>query len=209
MANIFFDLDGTLLDSKVRVFELFKHLTNNTTIDSCQYWNLKKAMFSNEWILKNKLNYNSKQIDTFFAKWMKLIEAKEFLDIDKPFNYTRKTLEIVKKLNYNIWIISARQYKLKAIQQINAFKLDEYLKGVLITKQNESKYSCVKNKCIKITPDDYFVGDTGIDIEAGKRLVIKTVAVLSGFRSENILKKYKPDFIFKNALDFVLTILVK
>ncbi|MHA1344155.1 MAG: D-glycero-beta-D-manno-heptose 1,7-bisphosphate 7-phosphatase [Promethearchaeota archaeon] len=50
----------------------------------------------------------------------------------------------------------------------------------------------------------YMVGDTLKDIEAGKNAGCKTVLVLTGYGIEekNKIKKIKPDFIFKNLLEF-------
>lgn len=56
-----------------------------------------------------------------------------------------------------------------------------------------------KSKLIQgldITPEkSAIVGDTYVDIEAGKRCGLKTFAFLGGYQSEEQLKKYNPDLI--------------
>ena len=41
-----------------------------------------------------------------------------------------------------------------------------------------------------------------MDINVGKKLGIKTVAVLSGFQNEEVLSTYNPDYILKNITEF-------
>jgi len=48
------------------------------------------------------------------------------------------------------------------------------------------------------TDETVFVGDTNLEIEAGKYAGIKTIAVTWGFYSEHRLKTLNPDFIVHN-----------
>ncbi len=54
----------------------------------------------------------------------------------------------------------------------------------------------------------YMVGDTLNDIETGKNVKCKTVLVLTGYGSKELKKinSIKPDFIFKNLLEFAKNI---
>ncbi len=53
--------------------------------------------------------------------------------------------------------------------------------------------------------DTYFVGDSLVDVTAGKALGMKTIAVLSGKSSKDEIIKWnpKPDHIFKDLLESV------
>ncbi|WP_432401943.1 HAD family hydrolase [Wukongibacter sp. M2B1] len=57
----------------------------------------------------------------------------------------------------------------------------------------------------------YVIGDTPLDIECGKILGIKSVAVATGGYSCDELEQYEPDYIFQSFEDFeeFLSILVK
>ena len=50
----------------------------------------------------------------------------------------------------------------------------------------------------------FFIGDTGVDVMAGKALGMHTIAVLSGFRERTILEGYAPDYIFNDISDIKL-----
>lgn len=45
------------------------------------------------------------------------------------------------------------------------------------------------------TKEAMIIGDSGADIEAGKKSGIKTIAVASGFTPREILRQYHPDFL--------------
>lgn len=47
----------------------------------------------------------------------------------------------------------------------------------------------------------YMVGDTTYDILAGKKARVKTIAVLTGNHTRNMLEKEKPDYIIKSVKD--------
>ena len=49
--------------------------------------------------------------------------------------------------------------------------------------------------------DDIVIGDTEDDIKAGNDLTLMTVAVLSGLRSRDFLKKIKPRHIINSIND--------
>jgi D-glycero-D-manno-heptose 1,7-bisphosphate phosphatase len=59
--------------------------------------------------------------------------------------------------------------------------------------------------------DTYIVGDSKVDIEAGKSLGIKTIFVLSGKATADEMKKWgvKPDYIFPGLLGAVEWLLNK
>ena len=40
--KIFFDLDGTLINSKMRLYSLFQELVSASNLSFDEYWNLKK-----------------------------------------------------------------------------------------------------------------------------------------------------------------------
>ena len=57
----------------------------------------------------------------------------------------------------------------------------------------------------------YIVGDSDVDIEAGRRLGMKTIFVLSGKVSKEEIEKWeeKPDYVFNDLLDAVNRIIDK
>lgn len=57
--------------------------------------------------------------------------------------------------------------------------------------------------------ESFFIGDSDVDIVTGKNAKMKTIAVLWGFRSEDVLRAENPDFIAKTAKEVENIILQK
>jgi phosphoglycolate phosphatase len=73
--NIFFDLDGTIFDSKERLYRLFQELVPQSNLTFEEYWSLKRNKIGHKTIIANYF----KDIDfiQFEKKWMELIETKK------------------------------------------------------------------------------------------------------------------------------------
>jgi phosphoglycolate phosphatase len=200
--KIFFDLDGTLLNSKPRLYHLFQFLVPHSKFSYEDYWKLKKDKISHREILTNYFKYQEKDIIKFNFEWMSLIESPEWIIYDEPFEGLHQFLESL-NLNNQLYIVTARQDQKVVFDQIKSFHLDCYFKDILVTLQKIEKSDLIK-KTKQISNLDWIIGDTGKDIETGKILGIKTAAVLTGFLSQNQLIRYSPDVILENVSQFKL-----
>lgn len=196
MKTIFFDLDGTLLNSKERLYQLFNDLTNNTILSFDEYWKLKKTMHSNQWILENHFHLTNLEINSFTKEWMLKIEDDKYLDFDFVFDDVVPTLKSLNK--FNLYIVTARQFKDKTINQLNNLGISQFFKDVLVTENKSSKSNLIRMKEIDLSNKCFLVGDTGEDVKTAKELGLFSIAILTGFRNKSILEKYNPDFIVEN-----------
>lgn len=194
--NLFFDLDGTLLDSRERLYQLFQNLVHESDLSFTQYWELKRNKVNHKMILSEQYGYSDEMIVAFEKNWMNKIELKEWLDLDKPFTRVTETLNSL-QTDFKLYIVTARQSEEKTIAQIHKLGWQNLFNGLLVTKQKQNKYELIQNS-VDISFSDYIIGDTGNDILTGKKLGIKTIAVLSGFMNRERLFEYNPDFIIKD-----------
>lgn len=153
----------------------------------------------------------------------------------EDFIFLPNSIEALKKLNsagYNIVVISNQAgvgkgyYSEETLKDINKMMLKEVEKaGAKITKtyycihRNEDNCNCRKPKTGLFeeakkdfsfdTANTFFIGDGKTDIEAGDKVGLKTILLLSGKTDHKDVDDWpvKPDFIFDNllkAVDFII-----
>jgi phosphoglycolate phosphatase len=200
--NIIFDFDGTLIDSRERLFKLFSFLVPESNLNFEDYWNLKKQGIGHAEILESHFKYAQINIQQFQIKWHQEIEKQQWIDYDTPIFGVENKLKSLFE-NHQLHMVTARQSYEMAIGQINKFQWNKYFKTILVTKQEKEKSQLILEN-IKIQNGDWILGDTGKDILTGKTLQINTAAVLTGFLSEEKLKSYNPDIIIDSVANFMI-----
>jgi phosphoglycolate phosphatase len=195
--QIFFDLDGTLIDSRPRLYRLFQYLVRESSLSFEEYWRLKRNRQSHSAILSGVFNYGEGSIVDFEKRWMAEIEKDEWLEIDRPFEGVTEFLRRTGQ-SHSMFIVTARQFTGKVYRQIESFGWTHLFKEMLVTNQRHEKNQLM----IPFLPEstDWMIGDTGKDIVVGKSLGMKTAAVLSGFLNRESLEKYDPDLIVESVL---------
>ena len=202
--NIIFDLDGTLIDSRLRLYRLFENLVPNSQLSYEQYWTLKQNKISNEMILSSHLGKSQDEIALFIHQWMALVESPQYLGLDRNFAGIHIALAKLQQ-QANLHVCTARQSRQPVLDQLTRFDLLRFFAQVLVTEQKCDKKSLIVSNITNLSAQDWLVGDTGKDIQAGKLLGIKTCAVLSGFLSRESLEPYEPDLIFDSVEQMTLT----
>lgn len=202
--KIIFDLDGTLICSKKRLYELFCNLIQSRDLSFSDYWNLKYIGNSNQDILRERFDYTKAEISNFVNGWMKKIESDYYLEMDTLIDGTIEFLERIIQ-NNSLYICTARQSTCQVAKQLESLSISKYFENIFVTEQKISKAELLKNSGLKFTKHDWIIGDTGHDIITGKEIGINTCAVLSGFMSLDALIGYSPDIIVANIakIDFI------
>lgn len=195
--KIIFDLDGTLICSKKRLYELFCDLTKSRKLSFSEYWGFKFRGYSNQDILKKEFDYSEEKIKKFITLWMNKIEDSYYLEMDTVIEGLLEFLEKI-SINNQLYICTARQSVVQVKVQLKNLTILEFFEEIFVTEQRFTKTELLLNSGIAFSKNDWFVGDTGHDIKTGQQLGMKTCAVLSGFMSETALLAYGPNKIFKN-----------
>lgn len=197
--KIVFDLDGLLICSKKRLHELFCDLINSRILSFSAYWDFKFNNYSNQDILKKEFNYSEEKISQFVTSWMNRIEDSYYLEMDTPIEGLESFLKKISKSN-QLYICTARQSVAQVTNQLKNLSILDFFEDIFVTEQKLTKADLLINSGIKFSKEDWFIGDTGHDINTGKQLGIKTCAVLSGFMSEAVLLSYKPNKIIESIV---------
>lgn len=200
--NILFDLDGTLIDSSERMYRLFQHLVPESELTKDEYWKLKRGKVNHQMILKKY--FPQHDFDKFNSRWMSFIESEEYLKMDGVYPGTVDVLDELSK-KYGLVLLTARQSKNALEIELEGFGIRKYFNLILITEKRSSKEelirSVINNGTLKKTAYDLFVSDMGKDIQVGRALGYKMVAVTYGFMSEERLREYHPDYIIRKLRD--------
>ncbi|MCB1064611.1 MAG: HAD family hydrolase [Verrucomicrobiae bacterium] len=202
--KIFLDLDGTLIDSRTRLHRLFLVLSGlDTTFEA--YWEEKRAYRSNQWLLE-RAGWSTEAISNFLRQWMAQIESWEYLLLDHLYPGVDEALKGLSE-DADLYIVTARQSKIHLDQQLQHLGIAVHFAAVLNTAQRNEKSVLIKSAGIDLSPGDFFIGDTGEDIETGRKMNLTTIAVTCGFRNGDSLKNHSPDFIvedFREAARLIL-----
>lgn len=197
--KIFFDFDGTLLDSSERLYRLFCDLISDCTFSKEQYWEMKRNKINHKMILEQFFpQYNYEE---FEQKWMSLIEKEEYLNYNSLYKFSKDVLEKL-YLDNELYLLTARQSKENLLKELKRFDIDKYFTEVLVTENKRTKLDMLNE--IRLSKNDILVGDTGKDIQTAEAAGIKSVAVTDGFMSEEKLKEYCPDYLINNLSSFKL-----
>ncbi len=200
MNNIFFDLDGTLINAGKRMYSLFQFLVPQSKLTYSEYWDLKRHKVNHQMILQQRFGYDEERFKVFEKEWLSLIETDEYLAMDTIYPNVPEMLSELQK-DYTLYVVTARQFKQKTLGQLQALGLLGFFKKVLVTEAVKTKEDLIRQEISTLDPEDLLIGDTGHDILTAKALNVRSVAVSYGFTALEILKTYEPDQQIKSIKD--------
>lgn len=195
--KIVFDLDGTLIDAGDRLYSLFQFLVPQSKLTCGEYWDLKRHKNTHAMILANRFGYDEREIRDFERRWLELIETEEYLNKDTVYSGVIEALNRLKRKNV-LYLATARQSVETTIAELKRLGLFDFFNDVFVTEHKTTKEELIRRHVASLSPDDVFVGDTGKDVQTGKALGMKTIAVSNGFLDPEILREYNPDNIIKD-----------
>ncbi len=183
----------------MRLYELFQYLVPASHLSFDDYWKLKRNKVNHEEILTIQFGYSSMDFKKFEYAWMQEIELEKWLILDAPFEGVTDFLNLLRKKN-SLYLVTARQSKKMVYKQLADFGWESFFTRIFVTERNFDKFQLISQNC-HIQNTDWIIGDTGYDIETGKKLKIKTVAVTNGFLNRDCLSKYQPDILIDSVIN--------
>jgi len=199
--HLFIDFDGTLVDSRLRQYELFVELAGKTSLSFSEYWSAKRAGVKQSDMLAKYANCTSDQTLAFKGKWMDAIEDPQRLQTDVLIAGVPAFLVEAAK-HFQLYLVTGRQHHERLIDQMQQLCIESYFTGILNTAQRIPKAHLVQAN-VELGDGDVFIGDSGEDILAGKELGIFTVGVTSGASIVERLEKYAPNLIVGSVAELV------
>jgi phosphoglycolate phosphatase-like HAD superfamily hydrolase len=123
---------------------------------------------------------------------------KENLVKEKPavlIDGAKETLQHLHSKGIGMYIVSSHPI-LSLLGEIERYGLSHIFPQHKVIGDSANKADSILS--LKLNGSSAIVGDTHVDIEAGKKLGIKTIAVLSDYESKNKLMNYSPTCLLKS-----------
>ncbi len=202
--KVFLDLDGPVLDVSRRYYKVFSDISKQKNIKQKEFWKYKREKKSWNYIF-NKVKIKLDE-DKFLKVWLKNIEKRNYLKLDKIQFRAKGVLHQLLK-NNTLYLISLRQSKSNLLWELKHLKLDRYFDKIIYCKHSKNLGGLEKARLIKKNLSKkekaIIAGDTEIDIRAAKLAKIKSIGINSGIRTKELLVKEKPDFICNKLEEIV------
>jgi phosphoglycolate phosphatase len=198
---LFFDLDGPLLDVSPRYVALHQQLLTDLGargMDGALYWKRKRACASEEAIL-NELGRRD-LATAYSSRRLELIETRAYLAHDRPWPWARPMLGLLAR-RHRLILVTARASRPFLEEQLDTLDLagffDEVLSERAGPRVDEQKAALIREYLHRHGEKarGWMIGDTEADVGAGKRVGLRTAAVLSGIRNAEILLRSEPDYL--------------
>ena len=189
---IFFDLDGTLVDSSIGIKNAFHYAFTSLHIKTPE----------------------SKKLDTFIGPPLEVSFASTVPGVfEAQLYYGIKELLIeLEKSDYHIYITTSKNESM-ANKMAQYLKIDKYFNGIFGSLPNSYYKADVLARALNHShatlEQSVIVGDTKFDMIGGKSVGINTLGVLWGFGKQDELTINGADFISDSPQNLLTTLINK
>lgn len=205
---ILFDVDGTLLDTTEFIYQAYEHTFKYYGIPSPTRRELEATIGKP---LEECYQLLSPNADTNqLCETHRTFQA-ENLSLCIPFPNTRSTLTELKKAGLKIAAVTTRS-KRTSVDTLRVANLLNLIDAIISREDVENLKPHPEPllkalEQLKIKPENsIMVGDTDIDIKAGKNAGTKTIGASYGFQGKKIIDS-NPDYVVNNIAEIVPLIL--
>lgn len=202
ISHICCDLDGTLVDSKTTILK--------ATLSSFKELNIEASIQEDKFNRMIGMHF----IDIFdefkidvpdFNKFISIYKALYFNFIDDSLLYSNVEM-VLKYLNEegiktSLLTTKSQDQADKIIEHFDLRKNLNYVMGRrngVTHKPSAEPLLIICDKLNTLPAETLIVGDTELDIECGKNAGSISCGVTYGYRTEEILKKYNPDYLISD-----------
>lgn len=200
-----FDLDGTLVDSGETIIKS----TIASLVELEILYEFDRIKFKNMIGLHFNDIFKILGIDVpDFEKFIEVYKKRyfDFISDSELYAGVIDTLEYLKRKNIKVSLLTTKSQE-QADRIIDHFNLRKYFSYVMgrrngfAHKPSPEPLFSICREINTDTKNTLMIGDTELDIICGKNAGALTCAVLYGYRNEEQLKSYQPDYLLKNLND--------
>lgn len=204
--TLFLDLDGPILDVRDRYYGVHRELVGERHADVLSaevFWEIKRAKGTAADVVR-RCGLEASALAEYSSGWRERIESQEWLVRDTLFPGVQEQLSRWKE-RHALVVVTLRQRGDLVRGQLKALGVLDCFKNVLTANPLDGHGWDAKARLMagdpEYRPDAVVVGDTEIDIRAGKLVGLKTVGVLSGIRDREQLALESPDWLIERLVE--------
>ena len=203
---ILFDLDGTLIDSKRTIAMHFVRALNELSIPHQLTEQIVADSLENSFEDINKefgLGMNEEQFKTFVSRYRDNYYHQP-LPGTEIFPGTESTLLSLRDMGFRIILATGKQIEIaeKSLEVLGLEKHFDLIQGWEPGLRAKPQPDILRRGMEKLSLPEgsgIMVGDTPVDIEAGRALGMPTFAALYGCGKKQTLERFQPDY-FLNSI---------
>lgn len=208
-THLCFDLDGTLVDSSQTIFRATVYTLDKLGINSDIDEKKFEVMIGKHFVdIFSELGVNIPDFELFIRIYKE--NYFEQMIYSTLYPEVEETLEKIKESGNTVSLLTTKVQD-QADRIIDYFNLRKYF-DLVMGRRDGMKYKPSPDPLLFICNElkvglnnTLMVGDTELDIQCGKTAGAKTCAVLYGYRTEEMLKIHKPDYLI-NSISGILSL---
>jgi len=199
---LFFDLDGPLLDVSPRYITLHGDLLNEVEMKGMAgelYWRNKRARVPEERILSDLGAFEHAR--HYLRRRRELIETPEYLVYDRCWPWVEEVLTKL-AIQHDLVLVTVRTHRPALLEELDRLNMTRFFREVLsepsehnVARQKADLIEDFLQRHRQLPQGNWMVGDTEVDIDAGRIVGLRTAAVLCGIRDWERLAGAKPDVL--------------
>lgn len=205
-----FDLDQTLLNTLPRFHKIFNLALKHFHAKEISWEEFIKHYKNDD--LHIFIPVEHRQFWDYFLEHYNDLECVK----DTPIDGSLETLQFLKRRGIKVGIITGRMVPREEVwKDLKKFNMDAYVDFVYTRRDNyedgRKRTELIKRALreMGVEPrETIFVGDYWPDMQSGREAGVITVGVLTGFESEEKLKKYGADYVIP-SVKYLPTLLEK
>lgn len=201
---VLFDVDGTLIDTSEYIYRAYEHSLKRHKYDLLSREEMSHLM--------------GKTLEDTYREITGLDIVNPFMEAHHEYQYENaglaiafphsvNTLEALRKRGVSIGAVTtrARDTAIETLEQADLFPLIDFFVGFEDVVNPKPDPEGIKKSLnfFNVHPDDaIMIGDSPVDVEAGKNARTHTIGVTYGFHGDRIVET-EPDYVIDDIKDII------